>query len=186
MKYILTLLLMVLSVAAHADNLPQECNLLSEHKPADDVAYKAGVDVHGKPVVSADLNAAPTIAPKTIVIPLSIDMADRLQNNNMQGLKLEAPLGMLEIHDNGRVVYNGQDWTPQVYALCGKENLLPPLPETTPAAGTADVKPADTGNGQPKTDAIKSDAVEIAPLNAVPPDSVVIEGGESREEGLSK
>lgn len=183
-KYLTAFILALMPVSAFAQEVIPECQLLGQHKPAGDVAYTPGVDVHGKPVVPADLGGAAAIVPDTVVVPLSVDLAQRLQNSNVEGLKLEAPLGMLEIHQNGRVTYNGQDWTPQVYALCGKENLLPPLPPKPPQAAPAAAPAQNSGHGQPATDAIKSDAVEIAPVQAVPPDSVVIEGGESREEGL--
>jgi hypothetical protein len=105
-------------LATAQESLP-ECRLLSAHHARSDVAFKPGVDVRGKPVVSADLNAAPIPAPQVIMAPLSLHLRDRLSSMNIQGIEAPAPLGFLEIHDNGRVVYDGRDLTPQVYALCG-------------------------------------------------------------------
>lgn len=182
---------------------PMECQLLPVHTANSDVAYKPGVDVKGKPVVPADLNAPMMELPRTIVVPLSTDMADKLQSSNVDGLKLEAPLGMVEIHPNGRVVYNGKDLTPQVYALCGRE-AVPALPPETGAekaeAAAEEVKPtspkiskkpimgdpasaASVPDGQAPADTIKSDAVEVPPTQAIPPEGMMIEGGESRQEG---
>jgi hypothetical protein len=53
---------------------PAFCRALTRHVPAPDVAYKSGVDVHGKPVTPADLEPAPDLLPKEINIPLTADM----------------------------------------------------------------------------------------------------------------
>lgn len=202
MKLIALLVFLMLPAAAQAQTPnPMECQLLPIHIANQDVAYKPGVDVRGKPVVPADLNAPTMELPRTIVVPLSVDMADRLQSS-VDGLKLEAPLGMVEIHPNGRVVYNDKDLTPQVYALCGREAVpaLKPETEAEKVEAAAEVKenepkisrkpvmdkPAEaeeSTDGQATADTIKSDAVEVAPTQAVPPDGMTIEGGESRQEG---
>ena len=57
----------------------QACARLVQHVPADDVTYKPGVDVRGKPVVPADLGGGPAIVlPDEINIQIGIDLADRL------------------------------------------------------------------------------------------------------------
>ena len=140
------------------DNLPPECRLLPVHVPRADVSanYRAGVVVHGKAVVPADLNGGHFPNLDHVVIPLSVDLAERLNNSNIQGLQLEAGLGTIEIYQSGRVVYNGQDWTSQVYAICG-ENYVP---ESVPSNDEGMVVP----QRKPKTD-----AVEVMPVEAVPP-----------------
>lgn len=191
MKILMMIMLGALAAwPVHAeDRMPMECQLLPVHVSNNDVAYKPGVDVKGKPVVPADLNAPMMELPQTIVIPLTINMADRLKTNNIEGLNLESPLGMVEIFPNGRVVYNDQDLTPQVYALCGRETVpeLPPVPaDPNKEAAATKSAPSDAvkaPDGQVPADTIKSDAVEIAPTQAVPPEGVMIEGGESRQEG---
>lgn len=128
MKFIFTLLIWIFAMPAMAQTvqLPPECRLLPEHRPAPDVAYHAGVDVKGKAVVPADLNASPLdVAQQTVVVPLTIDLAERMQGAGADGLKLEGNLGYLEIYPDGRVSHNGQDWTSQVYVLCGKQPILP-------------------------------------------------------------
>lgn len=144
MKAFVYLLGLIVAVPAFAQpiesNVPPECRLLPEHKADAGVAYQPGVDVHGKSVVPADLNSplASSIASQTIVVPLTVDLADRLQGQTIDGLKLEGNLGYLEIHPDGRVSHNGEDWTSQVYVLCGK----PPV----------------SGDGQPPADVINSPA----------------------------
>ncbi len=141
---------MLCVLPAYANDLPPECRLLPAHVPRADVSaeYQAGVDVRGKPVVPADINGGYFNDLERVVIPLSVDLAERLKNSNIEGLQLEADLGTLEIYQSGRVSYNGQDWTSQVYAICG---------ETIQASE------------QSVEESIETDAVEVEPVNAVPP-----------------
>lgn len=124
MRYFLAVLL--LAFPAYADTRPAECQMLTEHMADNDVTYKPGVDADGNAVVPADLNAAPFEMPDVMTVPLSVDLVRRLPDPP-EGVFGEAPLGFLEVHKNGRVTYDGQDWTTQIYAICNGETL-PPLP----------------------------------------------------------
>lgn len=61
----------------------QDCQRLTRHIPADDVTYQPGVDVRGKAVAPADLNAndpdgrPELIMPRTVLIPIEVDLFDR-------------------------------------------------------------------------------------------------------------
>jgi hypothetical protein len=149
-------------VAARAQDdgaYPPECRLLPDHKASADVTYKPGVDARGKPVVPADINAAPMgLAEQTIVVPLTIDLAKRL-NHHTKGLDLEATPGFLEIAPSGRITYNGRDLTSQVHAVCAG------IPQETapPDAAAPDRQTAP-------------DVIESAPARETAP-----EGGESAE-----
>lgn len=147
MKFVFILLLVFLApsvVRAEEQKLSPECRVLPDHKAAPGVAYEGGVDVKGKAVVPADINASPITMPENIVVPLSLDLAKRLQGLNVTGLNLESTLGFLEVSSGGRVTYNGQDLTPQVYLLCGQKRAENP-PETP-----------DPDNGQKVPDALES------------------------------
>ena len=149
MKRLTILLAIILSFgwnAAYAEtSLPPECRVLPEHKASKGVAYQPGVDVRGKPVVPADVNADPMgLSGQTIVVPLTIDLAKRLQNQNVPGIGMEGTLGFLEVAPDGRVTYNGRDLTSQVHVLCGK--------------GALDEVPAANGQKAP-------DALEYAPVS---------------------
>lgn len=55
-----------------------DCSRVIRHTPAPDVAYKPGVDVHGKPVVSADTDPgreafAKKVLPEVLEIPITIN-----------------------------------------------------------------------------------------------------------------
>ena len=55
------------------------CQQLVKHTPDADVAYRAGEDVHGRPVVPADLpNTYDSLIPQTITIPLTAKLAQFL------------------------------------------------------------------------------------------------------------
>lgn len=129
---IATLCVLASTVAMAEEGMPPECRILPEHKAANDVTYQPGVNVRGKAVVPADINADPMgISTQTIVVPLTVDLAKRLQNQNIAGLEMEGTLGFLEIAPSGRVTYNGQDLTSQVHALCGEKPAETPV-ETPP------------------------------------------------------
>lgn len=119
MRALFTLsLLVLLSVPAYAQNDLALCRLRAQHVAATDVTYKPGVDVHGNPVVPADLNAVPNMVPDVIKIPMNIDLAQRL-GKVPAGMDMKSEMGMAEIHRDGRVTFNGQDLTPQAAVVCG-------------------------------------------------------------------
>jgi hypothetical protein len=63
-----------------------DCRRLVQHVPSDDVTYKPGVDVRGKPVVPADLGGdSPIVLPEEINIQIGIDLADRLALRGARG-----------------------------------------------------------------------------------------------------
>ena len=165
-----SLMLLTLASPAWAEStLPPECRFLQAHKPSNDVAYKPGVDVHGKPVVPADLNAAPMgLDQQTIVVPLTIDLAKRIQNNTVQGLELDATPGYLEIAPSGRVTYNGQDLTPQIHALCDEK----PQEVAAPAAAKPD---RQTASNVIESAPVKEIAPKPAAKPLTPPPAPVIE-----------
>jgi len=113
------------SLPAAAQDIVQDCQVIATHTPSPDVAYTRGVDVNGKAVVPADIVTPPIPVPETIAIPLSIDLAQRLQNSGVEGLQLEGALGVLEINRNGRVMYEGRDITSAAQAVCGQDALDP-------------------------------------------------------------
>ena len=56
----------------------QDCQRLVNHEPAPDVTYQPGVDVHGRPVVPADLGGGQQIQlPDVIYIPIEVLVQDK-------------------------------------------------------------------------------------------------------------
>ena len=72
-----------------------DCSRLIQHFPAPDVAYKPGVDVRGRPVVSADADPAQAafakkILPEVLEIPLTINPIGYAQRNAANKKKADA------------------------------------------------------------------------------------------------
>lgn len=99
------------------------CQQLYIHKPAADVAYQPGVDVNGNAVAPADLpsEGASIGVPDYIEVPMTVDLAQRLQQPVPEGVKMEGVIGNLRLYKDGRISYNGQDVLPQAGALCGTD-----------------------------------------------------------------
>ncbi|VAV91171.1 hypothetical protein MNBD_ALPHA02-203 [hydrothermal vent metagenome] len=94
----------------------ENCRVLTEYIPSDDVTYKAGVDVRGKAVKPADLSPAMDLNLKDkISFQLILDVAkeNRLgdrpieQFANHPGLEGHVPLGQIAIKD-GKVTLDGK------------------------------------------------------------------------------
>lgn len=82
-------------------------------------AYQPGVDVHGKPVVPADINApSSSFLPSRITFPVNVDLAQAFALPLPAGTQMDANMGMIEVYTNGKVLYNGQDMTAQTQAFC--------------------------------------------------------------------
>ena len=107
-----------------------DCQRIVSHRPSADVEYKAGVDVHGKAVVPADVGGGYGITlPDTVDIQIGIDLADRLalRGNRNKGKGPEpvrkvmpfagyAPLGTLSVRGTD-LYWNDERLVPQDEAL---------------------------------------------------------------------
>lgn len=113
------------------------CQQLYVHKPADDVAYKPGVDVNGNAVAPADLpsSSAQIDAPDYIEVPMTVDLAQRLGQQVPQGVEMKGNIGNLRLYKDGRVNFNGQDLGQQASAMCGN-NVAPAAAPNSPPAVT--------------------------------------------------
>lgn len=138
--FVLTALLLATAVVpamAQDANLAL-CKLRSQHVAAPNTAYQAGVDAQGRAVVPADYSASTSVVPDVVRIPMTVDLAQRL-GSVPAGAEMKASTGMIEIHKDGRVSFNGQDMTEVAVVLCdGKV----PTTTTAPAQETATVAPA--------------------------------------------
>jgi len=92
-----------------------DCARLARHYPADDVTYRPGSDVRGKPVVPADLNGDPNgggglILPDAVVIPIEVDLFERYGiPANSANFKGDIFIGEVVVDvASGRATFNGQ------------------------------------------------------------------------------
>lgn len=118
------------------------CRAIVQHQPADDVTYQPGVDVNGKPVVEADLDASPIQLPETISFDITVDVMKYAGIAPPKGVEGQAVIGRVDINKDGRMYFNGQPMEGQsqsaLRSLC-KEH--PPVEQ--------DEKAGDTGASQP-------------------------------------
>ena len=116
----------ILSVAAWAAPASAEiaisrrdCERLVNHEPAPDVAYQPGVDVHGRPVVPADLGGGQQIQlPDVIYIPIEVLIQDKygIPANSVL-YDATALIGVVEVRGN-QVYFEDQPLTdPEIVAL---------------------------------------------------------------------
>lgn len=113
--------LTALSGSAFAESVTistADCRKLVAHAPRPDVTYRAGVDVHGKAVVPADIGGSSAIdLPSVIEIPLTVDALKRIRGRDSQtasgdilasrrGIEGKAALGTLTIKGDA-VFWNG-------------------------------------------------------------------------------
>lgn len=97
------------------------CQALTRHRPAPDVEYRPGVDVHGRPVVPADLpGSAGTIPIDRFDIPVSGDLA-RVMGLRVPGSDSTVQVGWLTL-EGGHLTFNGQPVGPsaetQLHTYC--------------------------------------------------------------------
>ena len=87
-----------------------DCRLLERYVPADDVAYRPGVDVRGKPVVPADASPHGRIAtPQQVAIDLSLPLRDVAARPpaGLGGAEVQVGEVTVDLATN-RLAYNGQ------------------------------------------------------------------------------
>lgn len=89
---------------------PKVCQQMVAYQPdpVNGADYKPGVDVHGKPVVEADINPSPIVVPDTISFNLTVDLAKYIGISTPSGLEGEAVMGKVEVDKTGHVTFNGQ------------------------------------------------------------------------------
>lgn len=97
----------------------KDCERLVNHEPAPDVTYQPGVDVHGRPVVPADIGAGQQIQlPDVIYIPIEVLIQDKygIPANSVL-YDATALVGVVSVRGN-RVYFEDQELTdPEVAAL---------------------------------------------------------------------
>lgn len=118
------------AVAAHAGNIViveevGACRLVEIHRPAPDVAYQPGVDVHGRKVAPADLpGSAAVVLPKTIPVDLRIPLSAFLGAETPPFLdEAEVDAGRVSVDiRTGALFYNGQRLDSPYAVICEDED----------------------------------------------------------------
>ncbi len=120
-------ILLVSASMAVADDIKititeKNCQRVEKHIARSDVAFKPGVDVHGRPVTPADVNDNRLVLPESIVIDLSLPLADLYAPGNTppDALKnAEVKMGKLDYNLlSGKLLFNGQELAdPALHAI---------------------------------------------------------------------
>jgi hypothetical protein len=111
------LTLMAVSVPAMADTNVL-CSVRANSQNVAGAAYTPGVDAKGRAVVPADTSKPVMGVPKTLTIPLTVDLAQRMNEVLPAGSKLEGQMGLVEVQQDGRVMINGKDMTGPADTMC--------------------------------------------------------------------
>jgi flagellar basal body rod protein FlgF len=107
---ILFLLLMLAASPASAQTVVLDdaaCQAITRHVPDADVNYTPGVDVKGKPVVEADINAAPIKMPETVTFDITVDALKHVAISAPAGTEALADVGRVEVKPDGSMLFNG-------------------------------------------------------------------------------
>lgn len=101
------------------------CRILEQQKKTAPADYVPGVDVKGQSVVPANVSAPIKIVPDVVKFPLTIDLAEEIQALTEYNINMDAPLGLVEVHPDGLIKYNGQDWTEETRIFCEGDIAVP-------------------------------------------------------------
>lgn len=103
----------------------QDCLSLAVPAPAVAAEYQPGVDVHGKPVMEADLTPSSVKPPDKYSFDLTVDIARHIGLTVPAGMAGEAKIGAITI-ENGQVKFNGSpmegDAEAALKALCTRQS----------------------------------------------------------------
>jgi hypothetical protein len=143
------LLFTTATTPANAQNAAALCKLRASYRSDGSAAYQAGVDAKGNPVAPADVSPTARVLGSTIRIPVSKVLAGQL------GLEAKADMGMVEIHDDGRVTLNGQDLTAKTDEVCAAK------PEVKSEEKKADAAPAAATPNAPALESTKGDGAPV-------------------------
>jgi len=117
------------------------CQVLSVHTPAEGVNYIPGKDGKGNDVAPATIGGDEIKAvPDIIRMPLTLDLAGEINGMLPEGSRLpagseaDALIGVVDIHADGKVFYNGTDISNQAHVLCESRDRLVDAPKKSETA----------------------------------------------------
>lgn len=89
---------------------PKVCQQMVAYQPepGNDAEYKPGVDVHGKPVVEADITPSVIKPPEVYSFHVTVDLAEYMGLTVPTGLEDKAVMGTIQMDKDGHMTFNGQ------------------------------------------------------------------------------
>ncbi|TAL27382.1 MAG: hypothetical protein EPN97_17470 [Alphaproteobacteria bacterium] len=125
---LVALLAVFLCAAATAKKTPEldagVCREMAAYhpEPGQSADYKPGVDVHGKPVVEADLNPSQMKVADTVSFDVTVDLARYAGLEVPEGTEDKTAIGTITVDREGHMTFNGRplegDAEKALRALC--------------------------------------------------------------------
>ncbi|MEC9345156.1 MAG: hypothetical protein VYB54_02945 [Pseudomonadota bacterium] len=143
MVLLVIIFLLLAAFAASADTVVidhPECRFVEIHRPAPDVVYRPGVDVHGKPVAPADLPSFGTrvAPPEDVTVRLEIPLS-QIFGANVPPFLGDARIDVGEVQVNtatGALSYRGQRLDAPYAVICADPDnpgqFRPGVPQVPP------------------------------------------------------
>lgn len=134
MKWLFRNIVLVLALsspvcAADKTDVSALCRQMSNLQ--NSAEYVPNVDVHGKHVTPADVNAnASRYINNPVIIPIEIDLIDRFGLSLPTEISLKPTISSLKIYQDGRVKYNDEDVTERTLFLCKDKQEITHIPQS--------------------------------------------------------
>tara|TARA_B100001989_G_C24508315_1_gene448946 strand:- start:157 stop:660 length:504 start_codon:yes stop_codon:yes gene_type:complete len=150
MRYLIAILIICSPLSASAETI-KSLDRLCHKIDVQSAEYVAGVDVHGKKVVPADLGADLGALTEPIIIPVNVDLEKLLGKAMPELSDFQSNIANIKIYKDGRITYNDKEISVPLNELCSSGNAKE-IQEKTPS------QPAK-GNGQERKDNVTSDDI---------------------------
>lgn len=110
----------------------QECEYLTTYQPSADTAYQPGLDVHGKPVMEADITPSVIRPPEKYSFDISVDIAENIGLTVPAGIEGKTKIGTITV-EKGQIKFNGTplegDAEAALKAICKAQKEKKQLPD---------------------------------------------------------
>jgi len=83
--------------------------------------YRPARAVDHEPNADVNLNKWHIVLPDPIHVPLTIDMAERMNVDLPEGVEMQGMIGLLSVYKDGRIMYDGKDLTRNIQDICNHD-----------------------------------------------------------------
>ncbi len=178
--YVWALLLCLIAQPSMAEEMlvSSFCQQIRDYQSGD-ADYQAGVDVNGNAVAPADLNSIDMPIVDPVALPVEIYLQDYfdLDFPDVPGLELKPTIADLEIFQDGRVLYNGQDISQPLLEQCENQQVVREAVPVTPQAQQEISATSEATQTLKNSEQVDKKAIDVEVLKPQEePQSEVIEG----------
>ncbi len=179
------IVILLLAYPVLAQDAEQEfCTAVAKYQSGG-ADYVPGVDVHGKPVVGADLNSGMKPMFDPVVIPIEIDIAERFGLELPEGMAMKPEIAHVKIYSDGRVEYNDTDVTKDTETMCSSAKVAEPAYNPQPAPPSSAPASSQAEEVQPQASRIYAPAGEAASVPEIEREAApeIVEGNKGNGQG---